>query len=259
VGSVTITAVTKLYTDDAELYDIAFGWDVSAEVDWLFERLGRPRTVFEPGCGSGRMLEAFERRGVDVAGIDVSARMLELARERLGRDADLRLADMTDFELGRTFDGAISPINTLLHLTPEQLARHLDCMARHVADGGAYLVQVGLASPDDERFAGSDWEESRDGTTLRCHWEDDEVDFERGISRQRSRIEVLSGDRAGEVLEEIHEMTLWTPATWRQAIDASPFTETATYDGGKKKDQWPRVGRDATGGLLWHELALGPG
>jgi SAM-dependent methyltransferase len=247
--------VTKLYTDDAELYDIAFGWDVSNEVDWLFERLGRPRAVFEPGCGSGRMLEAFRRRGVDVAGIDVSARMLELARERLGSEADLRLADMTDFDLGRVFDGAISPINTLLHLTPEQLARHLDCMARHLSPGGAYLVQVGLASREDERFAGSDWEESRAGTTLRCHWEDDEVDFERGISRQRSRIEVLAGDRGGEVLEEIHEMTLWTPETWRQAIDASPFTEAATYDGGKK-DQWPRVDRDATGGLLWHELRL---
>ena len=254
--SVTIPAVTKLYTDDAALYDIAFGWDVSSEVDWLYERLGRPRTLLEPGCGSGRMLEAFERRGVGVAGIDVSERMLELARERLGAEADLRLADMADFDLGRRFDGAISPINTLLHLTPEQLARHLDCMARHLATDGVYLVQLGLAKPEDERFAGSHWEESRGDTTLRCEWEDEEVDFERGLSRQRSRIEVLTGDRAGEVLEEIHEMTLWTPSTWRLAMDASPFAETATYDGGKKKDQWPRVDRDATGALLWHELRL---
>jgi SAM-dependent methyltransferase len=244
--------VTKLYTEDAELYDIAFGWDVSNEVNWLFERLGRPRSVLEPGCGSGRMLEAFAKRGVEVAGIDVSGPMLELAHERLGAEADLRLADMTDFDLDRRFDGAISPINTLLHLTPEQLAKHLDCMARHTSK---YLVQVGLARPDDERFAGSDWEESRDGTTLRCHWEDADVDFERGISRQRSRIEVLTGDRAGEVLEEIHEMTLWTPETWRQTIESSPFTEPATHDGGKR-DRWPRVDRDATGGLLWHELVV---
>jgi SAM-dependent methyltransferase len=243
--------VTKLYTDDAVLYDIAFGWDVSNEVDWLFERLGRPRSVLEPGCGSGRMLEEFARRGVEVAGIDVSAQMLELARERLGEGVDLRIADMTDFDLGRRFDAAISPINTLLHLTPAQLARHLDCMARHTSE---YLVQVGVASPDGGRFAGSDWEESRGGTTLRCHWEDDEFDFERGISRQRSRIEVLTGDRVGEVIEEIHVMTLWTPTTWRRAIDASPFAEVATYDGGRKGDEWPRVDRDATGGLLWHEL-----
>ncbi len=159
-AGVTIVGVTKLYSDDAEFYDIAFDWDVF-EVDWLFERLGRPRAVLEPGCGSGRMLEAFTQRGVDVGGIDVSPRMIELARERLGEDADLRVADMTDFDLGRMFDGAISPINTLLHLTPEEL-------------------------------------------------------------------------------------------------DASPFAETATYDGGRK-GEWPLVGRDATGALLWHELRLEAG
>lgn len=52
--------VAKLYTDDAELYDIAFDWDVGGEVEWLLERLGPGcGSVFEPGCGSGRMLDAF--------------------------------------------------------------------------------------------------------------------------------------------------------------------------------------------------------
>jgi cyclopropane fatty-acyl-phospholipid synthase-like methyltransferase len=251
--------VTKLYTDDAELYDIAFGWDVSSEVNWLYERLGRPRTLLEPGCGSGRMLAAFERRGVEVAGIDVSERMLELARERLGAEADLRLADMTDFDLGRRFDGAISPINTLLHLKPEQLAQHLDCMARHLVFGGAYLVQVGVFTPEThDPAAATDFEAARGDTSLRVRWEDVETDFDRGSSLQRSRVEVLTGDRAGEVLEEMHEMTLWTPTTWQRAIDASAFTEAATYDAGKR-EAWSRVGRDATGGLLWHELRLSGG
>jgi SAM-dependent methyltransferase len=248
--------VTRLYADDAELYDIAFGWDLSAEVEWLFERLGRPRSVLEPGCGSGRMLDAFARRGVDVAGIDTSQPMLELARGRLGEQADLRAADMTNFDLGRTFDAAVSPINTLLHLTPEQLARHLECMARHLRAGGIYLVQVGLLEPGQAKFADSHWEETRGDTRLRCDWVDEELDFENGVSRQRSRIEVLTGDRAGEVIEEIHEMTLWTPATWRSAIDTSPFAERATHDGGVRKDEWPPVSRDAVGGLLWHELVV---
>jgi SAM-dependent methyltransferase len=73
----------RLYMDDAELYDIAFDWDISDEVDWLVERLGRAASVFEPGRGSGRMLEAFAQRGIEVAGIDVSPRMVELAQERL--------------------------------------------------------------------------------------------------------------------------------------------------------------------------------
>lgn len=200
------------------------------------------------------MLEAFARLGVEVTGIDVSPQMLALARRRLGTEADLHEADMTDFDLGRVFDGAISPINTLLHLTPDQLARHLERMARHVA--GVYMVQVGVMEPDAaEPFAGSHWEASRGDTSLHADWVDEELDFNRGTSRQRSRIEVLSGERAGDVREETHEMTLWTPSTWADAIAASPFEETATYDGGQK-DEWTPVGRNTTGGLLWHELRL---
>ena len=244
--------MTRLYSDDVEIYDIAFDWDVSGEVDWLVERLGRPASVLEPGCGSGRMLAAFADRGIDVTGIDRSPQMLELARDRLGDRGTLVLGDITDFDLRRSFDGAVCPINTLLHLSPDELARHLDCMARHT---GRYLVQVGLVEPSGrEPFAGSHWEAERRGTRLKADWSDEDLDFERGVARQRSRIEVLSGPRAGEVLEEIHELTLWTPATWRAAIDASPFEEVTTYDGGVAKDQWPEVDRDATGGLLWHEL-----
>ena len=58
---VSIGGITRLYTDDAELYDIAFEWDIEEEVGWLLERLGSPRSVLEPGCGSGRMLEPLAR------------------------------------------------------------------------------------------------------------------------------------------------------------------------------------------------------
>jgi SAM-dependent methyltransferase len=242
--------MTKLYTEEAELYDIAFDWDISDEVDWLVGRL-RASSVLEPGCGSGRMLAALAERGLEVFGIDSSREMVALARHRLGDRGQVLETDMTDFDLGRRFDGAVCPINTLLHLTPEHLARHLGCMARHTS---RYLVQVGLVDPTSaDLFAGSHWEAERAATKLKVDWVDEELDFEHGISRQRSRIEVLAGPRAGEVLEEIHEMTAWTPETWRAVIEASPFTEAATYDAGKK-GQWPEVDRAATGGFLWHEL-----
>jgi SAM-dependent methyltransferase len=245
--------VTRLYADDAELYDIAFDWDISDEADWLAERLSAG-SVLEPGCGSGRMLEALAARGMEVVGLDSSPVMVELARRRLGAAADVLEADMTTFDLGRTFQGAVSPINTLLHLTPAQLAMHLDCMVRHLEPRSRYLVQVGLRSPDQgEAGAGSEWGATRGATSLRISWVDEEVDLIQGTSRQRSTIEVLTGPRKGDVVEEVHEMTAWTPATWAAAIHASPFEEVATYDGGRK-GQWPRVPPDATGGLLWHEL-----
>jgi SAM-dependent methyltransferase len=244
--------MTRLYSTDAELYDIAFDWDIEEEVTWILERLAAS-SVLEPGCGPGRMLAALAQRGVAVTGVDISPEMVALARARLGDGAAVELADMTDFDLGRTFGGAVSPINTLLHLSPEELHRHLVCVARHLDPGGVYLVQVGLAIPDaEEEFAGSHWEASRGETSLRVSWTDEEMDFGAGRSLQRSRIEVVAGPRAGDVVEELHEMTLWTPATWHEAIAASPFTVRTTYDG--NDEQRPAVPATAVGGLLWHEL-----
>ena len=247
--------VARIYTNDAELYDIAFDWDITDEVDWLLERLDPDcRSVLEPGCGSGRMLEALAGRGLDVTGIDLSEPMLELARRRLGDRGTVVRADMTAFDLGETFHGAVCPINTLLHLSPDQLVWHLQCMDRHLGPGARYLVQVGLVDPGQwEPFADSHWEASRGDMQLKVDWVDEELDAVRGSSRQRSRIEVLSGERAGEVLEEVHDMTAWTPQTWGGAIAASPFSEAATYDGGRS-GRWPPVPPSATGGLLWHEL-----
>jgi SAM-dependent methyltransferase len=245
--------VSRLYQQDAELYDIAFDWDVGEEVDWILDVLDRPRSVLEPGCGSGRMLLPLADRGVEVTGFDISEGMVELARRRVGDRAVVHVADMTDFDFGRTFDAAISPINTLLHLTPQDLHRHLESMARHTR---AYLVQVGLLDEEShDPFAGSHWEAERDGTKLKIDWDDEHVDFERGRSVQRSRIEVLEGPRQGEIVEETHDMTLWTPATWAAAIERSPFREEATYDAGTR-GQRPRVKADATGGLLWHDLRV---
>ena len=52
------------------------------------------RRVLDAGCGSGPLSAALRERGATVAGFDKSAAMLKLARNRLGPDADLRVADL---------------------------------------------------------------------------------------------------------------------------------------------------------------------
>jgi ubiquinone/menaquinone biosynthesis C-methylase UbiE len=52
------------------------------------------RRILDAGCGSGPISAALRDRGATVAGFDSSAGMLKLARERLGTDADLRVADL---------------------------------------------------------------------------------------------------------------------------------------------------------------------
>src|SRR5579863_8440560 len=52
------------------------------------------RRILDAGCGSGPLFAALRERGAVVTGIDKSAGMLELARRRLGDDADLQVAEL---------------------------------------------------------------------------------------------------------------------------------------------------------------------
>jgi demethylmenaquinone methyltransferase/2-methoxy-6-polyprenyl-1,4-benzoquinol methylase len=52
--------------------------------------------VLEVGCGTGINLRLYENAGCDVFGVDLSPAMLEMARQKLGERADLRLADAAE-------------------------------------------------------------------------------------------------------------------------------------------------------------------
>jgi ubiquinone/menaquinone biosynthesis C-methylase UbiE len=50
--------------------------------------------ILDAGCGSGPLMEALRAKGAVVSGFDLSPAMVELARQRLGEDADVRVADL---------------------------------------------------------------------------------------------------------------------------------------------------------------------
>lgn len=54
------------------------------------------RRILDAGCGSGPLSAALRDRGAVMSGFDLSAAMVELARERLGEDADLPVHDLAD-------------------------------------------------------------------------------------------------------------------------------------------------------------------
>jgi SAM-dependent methyltransferase len=244
--------VTRIYSEEAELYDIAFGWDLRREADWLIERLGPAcRSVLEPGCGSGRMLAALAARGLEVAGLDASESMIALARARLRESEGLVRADMRDFDLGRRFGGAVCLVSTVGLLSPDGFSAHLEAVAGHLEQGARYLVQQGVFAPYAELWR-SEGDAERDGVRLHVVWEALERDPAVLRERSRSRVEIVAGARAGEVVEDLHTNTFWTVDAWRDAIAASPFTQVACYEG--LEEDRPRVELGCGGGLLWHEL-----
>ena len=111
----------------------ASGVDVHGEAEFV-HRFG-PSSVLDAGCGTGRVAAELARRGHDVVGIDRDASMIATARMS-APEVDLRVVDVSEARLGRTFDLVVMAGNVPL-FTPAgtQSALVAGC-ARHLAPGG---------------------------------------------------------------------------------------------------------------------------
>jgi SAM-dependent methyltransferase len=102
--------------------------------------------VLELGCGTGRVFSQLRQEGIPVIGLDNDLRMLEYLKN-LDPTAQVFLADLTRFQLGRTFPLILLPCNTYSTLTAAQRRDALACIARHLAPGGTFAAS--LPNPAD--------------------------------------------------------------------------------------------------------------
>jgi len=99
------------------------------------------RRILDAGCGAGPLFAALRDRGAIVTGIDKSAGMLELARRRLGDEADLQVADLASplpFP-DDTFDDVTASL--VLHYL-QDWAPALNELRRVLKPGGRLIASV---------------------------------------------------------------------------------------------------------------------
>ncbi len=117
----------------------ASGLDVHGEASFVAALSPAPATVLDAGCGTGRVAVELARRGLQVVGVDVDRSMLERAR-RVSPDVEWIEHDLTDLDLGRTFDVVLMAGNVPLFTAPGTHAALVAGCARHVAFGGALVA-----------------------------------------------------------------------------------------------------------------------
>jgi SAM-dependent methyltransferase len=136
----------------ADMYDDTFGnypllrYDLQVLAQW-FKRPGR---LLDLGCGTGRTLIEFGRRGFEVAGVDLSSRMLEIAREKTRaagiENVSLVEGNIADLPLDRLrppYDYAVCLFATLGYVRGrENRLRALRQAASLLAPGGQYVFHV---------------------------------------------------------------------------------------------------------------------
>src|SRR5215471_8657379 len=135
----------------ADLYDYVVPYSARQDIDFFVEAAkASGGSVLEVGSGTGRVLIPIARAGVEITGLDLSANMLQVCRRRLHDEPEavrsrvtLKLGDMRDFDLSRTFNLVILPFRPFQHLTAAE--DQIACLAsihRHLVQGGRLVLDL---------------------------------------------------------------------------------------------------------------------
>ena len=225
--------------DYPKYYDLIFGSDWKAEFDFLlacFDRHAqRPvQRLYEPACGTGRLLIKLAEAGYEVAGNDLNPRAVEFCNERFrrrGLEPIAAIGDMSAFLLKRQVDAAFNTINSFRHLPTEQAAEsHLRCVARALAEGGIYVLGLHLTPTEGERIDEESWSARRGNLSVISRMWSIELDLERRLERVGMTFDVYTPTRSFRIADEMDYRT-YTAEQLQELLAHVPEFEVAeTYD-----------------------------
>lgn len=176
----------------------SFTKGTAQEVGYLVDVLGLApgQRVLDVGCGPGRHARAFAERGIEVVGVDISERFVDLARDGAPAGATFERLDARALPFDAEFDAVVSLCQGAFGLadggerggdTPiDPDGAVLDGIARAVRPGGRVALSAFSAY-------------------FQVRWLDPErgsFDAERGVNHERTEIRDEQGRPA--------EVDLWT-------------------------------------------------
>ena len=232
------TIAGHLY-DYPKYYDLVFGSDWRAEFDFLqacFDKHARRpvRRLFEPACGTGRLMVKLAEAGYEVSGNDLNVKAVDYCNARLERRGfppSAVVGDMADFRLPRKVDAALNMINSFRHLTHEKdPQRHLECVARALRVGGIYVLGLHLTPTEGEATGEESWSARRGNlAVLSRMWPVDENPRQRTETFGMS-FDVYTPTRAFRLADEI-VFRSYTAKQMQALVDRVDGLEiAATYD-----------------------------
>jgi len=172
----TILSAENFYTSLGENYDLMIG----AKTQWnenrdQFETLlegFHPQRILDAGCGTGGESIFLGQRGFDVSGVDLSTKLINIAREKAGSNLSNVNFEVDDLRHLATcesdaFDLIVCRGNTLPHLlNASDLKSALQALKRVINSEGLLILQwinypltlkesqrlIGVTGNDDRAF-----------------------------------------------------------------------------------------------------------
>lgn len=135
----------KLYS---QYYDLLYkDKDYQAETDYLVELISRfessGKTILELGSGTGKHANLLAQKDYTVIGLERSAEMVAIACQSKNDKVDFEIADITNFDLQRSFDIALSLFHVVSYLTDnESLISTFEHVHQHLNNKGLFIFDV---------------------------------------------------------------------------------------------------------------------
>ncbi len=138
-----------MYEFSAEIYDLIYkDKDYSGESLHIHELIqvhkkSSGNTLLDVACGTGGHI-AYLKEDYQVEGLDLDASLLHLA-QRKHPEAAFHQGNMTDFDLGNSFDAVTCLFSAIGYVkTEDKLRDAIGCMVRHLNPGGVLIVEPWL-------------------------------------------------------------------------------------------------------------------
>lgn len=114
------------------------------------------RSVLELGCGTGSILK-YLARYYDVSGLDVSRRMLAIARKKLP-DVSLYRQDMVNFDIDDRFDVICCVFDSINHIRRfSDWTKAFGNARRHLLPGGCFIFDINTQRKLKRHIAEPPW------------------------------------------------------------------------------------------------------
>ena len=180
----------------------SFTKGTAQEVEFLVDVLDlQPgMRVLDVGCGPGRHARALAAQGIDVVGIDISERFVELARDGAPPAASFVRGDARSMTFTSEFDAAICLCQGAFGLVPGEDGVVLERIVRALRPGGRAAVSA-FSAYFQVRWLG----------------EGDEFDADAGVNHERTMVR----DEDGRDADFDMWTTVFTPRELRLMASAA--------------------------------------
>ncbi|MFH1233604.1 MAG: class I SAM-dependent methyltransferase [Patescibacteria group bacterium] len=101
------------------------------------------KDILSFGCGTGTYEILLNKKGYTIVGVDLSAKMLEIARDKANQikaKIDFRQGDVRKFKINKKFDNVLALFNIVGYQnTNNDLENFIKTAGRHLKSGGLFM------------------------------------------------------------------------------------------------------------------------